>query len=122
MSAFPPSREIRQIPLPRGFEAKQSRLLEKRLQKLALRCLSNSLLDDSVRDTMTTKTVRHDCDRIAFDPGKVLAKRLSDVETDKGLITAEPKCRRDLFKAIQNIFRHTDADRSHRARFFEPLL
>jgi len=32
---------------------------------------------------MPAKTVCHDCDRIAFDPGKVLAKRLSDIETDK---------------------------------------
>ncbi len=79
--------------------APRLKVRRKRLcRKLALRCLSNSLLDDGVRDTVTTKTVRHDCNRIAFDPGKVLAKRLCDVETDKGLITAEPKCGRDLFR------------------------
>src|SRR5262245_18421248 len=79
-------------------------------RKLLLRCFGDGLLDDRICDPVTTKTVRHDCNRIAFDPGKVFAKRLSDVETDKRLITAEPKCSRDLFKVLQDIFRHTDAD------------
>src|SRR5262245_29688229 len=55
-------------------------------RKLPLRCFGDGLLDDRICDPVTTKTVRHDCNRIAFDPGKVLAKRLSDVETDKRLI------------------------------------
>jgi hypothetical protein len=50
---------------------------------------------------VTTKTVRHDGKRIAFDPGKILAKRLPDLETDKGLITAEPECGRDFFKVLK---------------------
>jgi hypothetical protein len=88
MNAFPPSPDIRQFGrfhCPVALSQNNQNCWRNFFKKLALRSLSNSLLDDGVRDAVTTKTIRHDCNRVAFDPGKILAKQLSDVETDKGV-------------------------------------
>src|SRR5215469_7453772 len=76
--------------------------------------LGNGLFNDRIGNAVTAKTLRHSCNRTAFLPSEIFPERLADVETDEGLITAEPEARRNLLEILKNVFWHPNAYRSHR--------
>src|SRR2546430_17366369 len=76
--------------------------------------LGDGLFNDRIGNAVTAKTLRHNCNRTAFLPSEIFPERLADVETDEGLITAEPESRRNLLEIVKNVFWHPNAYRSHR--------
>src|SRR5215472_559803 len=98
--------ESRQVRGVRTVPEKASRVLGHRL--------GDGLFNDRIGNAVTAKTLRHNCNRAAFLPSEILPERLADVETDEGLITAEPESRRNLLEIVKNVFWHPNAYRSHR--------
>src|SRR5215472_1268747 len=84
--------------------------------------LGDSFLDHSVGNAVATQTLSHDDDGTRFAPSQIFAESLADIETDERLISAEAAPGSNLFEIVENVFRHTNADGSHRAIFLQSLF
>src|ERR1700761_999813 len=73
-------------------------------------------------DTVLAKAFRERLQLRAFETLEVLAQPLTDVRAHERLVATEPQCRRDLLQVLDDILRHAETDRRHRAVALKSLL